>query len=72
MSHVERMKVEVLELQTKVTALSKFVDYDNEVFCNLPEVEQEALESQLGFMEGYLEVLTGRLNRATGKAHRTI
>lgn len=70
--HVARMVAELDELSNKVKALGNFAHYDNEVFCSLPEVEQEVMIEQLEAMERYQQVLSGRVDRATGKAHKTI
>lgn len=66
MSHIERMKVELEKLSSKVASLSVFAVESNKVFSGLPVVEKEDMLLQLQHMGEYMVVLARRLERAEG------
>lgn len=58
-AHQERVVVEKMELDKKITALAQFAD--GAIFSNLPLDEQERLNCQLTIMSNYSEVLGQRI-----------
>lgn len=58
--HIERMKAEHKELETKTKALNTFI-HSNEIFKGLGDLEQARMIKQAGFMEAYLDVLAQRI-----------
>lgn len=64
MSHVERMKVELSELTTKIEALDKFIE-SSPIFQQLPDEERADMVEQLQGMGEYQYSLKRRLERAT-------
>lgn len=59
MSYIDRMRVELYELEGRISKLDDFIQ--GEEFCKLMDVERYLLEEQLSFMEGYRKVLSMRL-----------
>lgn len=57
--HQQRVVTERDELQTKLTALSKFIDSD--IFDTLPSAEQGRLQRQKLIMIDYVAVLNERI-----------
>lgn len=55
----DRLLKEARELQDKVDALKRFIQYNK--FYTLPPEDQYLMESQLCFMEGYLKTLRRRI-----------
>ena len=60
MSHIDRMKAEHKELETKTRALNTFI-HSNEIFKALDDLERARMIKQVGFMESYLDVLSQRI-----------
>lgn len=58
--HIDRMKQEYKELETKITALNSFI-HGNEIFKGLCDLEQARMIKQCGHMEAYLSVLGSRI-----------
>jgi chromosome segregation ATPase len=59
--HIERMKAEKAELETKITKLHAFME--SEEFTKLDNVDKKLLRQQYAGMETYLTSLTARLLR---------
>lgn len=60
--HQQRVFEERDELEVKYIKLSNFV-FGNQIFKDLPEIEQLALKDQYANMERYLAVLNQRISR---------
>lgn len=63
-SHVERMSIELDELDARSSKLADFVNA-NTVFATLPEDDQSLMLQQLSAMLVYQSILNQRLERAT-------
>lgn len=63
MSHIERMKDELGELREKLDALDKFIK-SSPIYKALPVLEQDDLGRQRFYMDGYVHILSRRLERA--------
>lgn len=64
MSHLERMKVELSELTTKIEALDGFIEH-SPIFQSLPDEERADMVEQLSAMGEYKYWLSQRYSRAT-------
>ena len=56
----QRVITEQDDLDTKMSALSKF--FDTKFFSDLPDVEQSLLRKQYGYMQKYSSVLSERIS----------
>jgi hypothetical protein len=56
----QRLVLEKEELDIKMLALSKF--FDTKFFLDLPDVEQNLLRKQYGYMQRYSSVLSERIS----------
>lgn len=62
-SFVDRMKLELDELDERIEKLEKFIESDS--FMSLEETDRNLLNEQLQAMHSYLGVLSCRFERAT-------
>ncbi len=62
MSYIERMTVELIELNEKLQKLGVFTD--GEYFSLLSEEDQRLLTEQEAYMDAYSDVLGRRLEKA--------
>ena len=63
--YIERMKQELLELETKLLALQTFLITDT--FKQLGQIDQGLMRNQADLMTEYSVVLARRIERATEK-----
>lgn len=59
LDYQERVVTEKADLDEKLSKLSEFVE--NDIFSNLPKVEQELLSTQLNVMKKYSGLLGKRI-----------
>ena len=62
-SFIDRMKLELDELDERIEKLEKFIDSDS--FASLEETDRNLLNEQLQAMHNYLGTLSCRMKRAT-------
>ncbi|MGL5440401.1 MAG: crAss001_48 related protein [Filifactoraceae bacterium] len=70
LNHIERMELELEELNDKIVKGQQFLDkeYENHKFTD--EVQRFSLEEQLKHMRGYREYLKGRISYDFLKQHK--
>lgn len=62
-SYIDRMKIELDELDDRIWKLEKFIESDS--FMSLEETDRNLLNEQLEAMHSYLGALSCRMERAT-------
>lgn len=62
-AHIERMQVEIAELDDKRQKLSSFIE-GGELYNKLPAEDQDLMQRQLMHMNEYSNVLALRIERA--------
>lgn len=62
-----RAMQEHTELKQRLDKLKDFILFDGK-FARLPDIEQADLKAQLGFMQGYYNVLSKRVSRMCNNA----
>lgn len=63
MTHIERMQLEVNELETKIFGLKQFI-VQNPIFLTLTEENKSLMEAQLKYMSAYNNIVKRRIELA--------
>lgn len=62
LTYQDRVKLELKELQDKVTSLSEFIHKPSDIYIGLPEAEKKRLREQYRAMKAYEYTLADRIN----------